>query len=241
MAWAMIGGVIVVIGLFLELFAEKERFKNLKSFRFWHGAKKWGERLVIAGICIEIADAGWTAHEINKNAPMNQPATKSSAVLVFSLTGANSEDLLLKPDLRFAELYGIIRKNRFLFLEAEAKDIKISTGWDNGTGKHFYTFEVELHSPVPLGGAPRPLNPQIKVSEIMRNMNTLEVYTGWIKNSAEVDEGYVEITINGDKTKTFVIPHQNPFFYPTNGFFGTNRFFDCLTMIATNNAEFNFK
>jgi hypothetical protein len=64
--FACIGGAIVVIGLLLETLAEKKWFKNVKSFRRWHSAKCFGEWMVIGGILIEVADAGWTAHEIKK-------------------------------------------------------------------------------------------------------------------------------------------------------------------------------
>ena len=80
--FASIGGGIVVVGLVLELLAEKKWFKTLRSMRFWNSAKTWGEWFVIVGICIEIADAGWTAYEIsnvNANSWQNKPIYAFSA------------------------------------------------------------------------------------------------------------------------------------------------------------------
>jgi hypothetical protein len=87
--FASFGGFVVVLGLALELLAEKKWFKNFRSMRFWNSAKTWGERLVIIGIIFEIADAGWTEYEIKKNDPMNQPVRSLSAILYFTVVGTN--------------------------------------------------------------------------------------------------------------------------------------------------------
>ena len=60
---ACIGGFIVLVGIVLEVLADKKWFKNVKAFRFWNGVKFWGEILVIVGIAIEVVDAGIAAND----------------------------------------------------------------------------------------------------------------------------------------------------------------------------------
>jgi hypothetical protein len=91
--FALIGGGIVVVGLVIELFAEKKWFKNLRSKRFWDSAKTWGEWIVIIGIVFEMGDAGWTAYEINENNPLNQPISTVSASVKIIVKGAKNVEL----------------------------------------------------------------------------------------------------------------------------------------------------
>ena len=63
---ATVGGVFVAVGLIVEKLAEKidERFSG--GYKA-HGCLEWfGWGLLMFGIFIEIADAGWTASEINR-------------------------------------------------------------------------------------------------------------------------------------------------------------------------------
>lgn len=66
MAWATIGGLVVAGGLAIEKFAEflDERF--LGEYKAHKRLELAGWWILMLGIWIELADAGWTAHEIRQ-------------------------------------------------------------------------------------------------------------------------------------------------------------------------------
>src|SRR5436190_24396332 len=77
---ALSGGVVVSVGVFLEVIADKEVFKDIRFYRFWGKLKHIGGWLVVIGVAIEVADAGFTAKEIKAAQttadaanPLNQP------------------------------------------------------------------------------------------------------------------------------------------------------------------------
>lgn len=64
MAWATLGGAVVALGLAIEKFADflNERFLGgYKAHKCLESAGWW---VLMLGIWVEIADAGWTSHEI---------------------------------------------------------------------------------------------------------------------------------------------------------------------------------
>jgi len=78
---AAAGGVAVFIGLLLEKIAEARKQKYAPSFfNPLHWLATLGWTILMAGIVIEIADAGWTAHEINKNNATNQPINTDAEI-----------------------------------------------------------------------------------------------------------------------------------------------------------------
>jgi hypothetical protein len=99
MAWALAGGLFVALGLIIERFSEwlDERF--LGEYRAHKKSDVWGWRILMFGICIEIADAGWTANEIKGNDPRNRPITSISAIATFRIKGDFSPPPLPYPDL----------------------------------------------------------------------------------------------------------------------------------------------
>jgi hypothetical protein len=88
--WAMAGAAIVLVGLFVELFAEKENFNGVRSFRRWKIAKKWGgEIVVIIGVAFEMVVGGIYAFRECKNDPLNQPIDSISSQVDFIMRGTN--------------------------------------------------------------------------------------------------------------------------------------------------------
>src|SRR5205807_119803 len=76
-------------GIIVEKVAEEmdDRF-----FGGYRGHKKlgwFGWMLLFVGIFIEIADEGWTAHEINKKNPINQPTSEIKAIAVIDIKETN--------------------------------------------------------------------------------------------------------------------------------------------------------
>ena len=60
---ACFGATIVLLGICMEVAADKKWFKNISALRFWESVKHWGGILVIVGIAIEVVDAGFVASE----------------------------------------------------------------------------------------------------------------------------------------------------------------------------------
>jgi hypothetical protein len=100
-----IGAVVVLIGLWMEYKSEDERrFKTINDFRSLKKKAKCGEKLVIAGVALEIVfsigfafKADWHTRQIeiaNENAaPRNQPITRLAARVDLVLAG----DVKLNP------------------------------------------------------------------------------------------------------------------------------------------------
>jgi len=90
--FACIGGAFVFVGLLLETLSDKQWFKTLDSFKRWKSLKHCGEWLVIAGIVVEMVDAGVTAWEIkqaDKINPLNQPIGLLAANVSLFENGTN--------------------------------------------------------------------------------------------------------------------------------------------------------
>jgi hypothetical protein len=96
--FAAFGGLIVIVGLWMEYTSEDEkRYKNIDNFRSLKATGKRGEIIVMAGILVEIAVAiGFAARddshmrqiEINNN-PMNQPISSVFAQVTIVERGTN--------------------------------------------------------------------------------------------------------------------------------------------------------
>jgi hypothetical protein len=81
------GGLLVLIGLFMETLPEIKEYKSLVWYRRSKCIKHWGEWLVIAGVFIEVVLSGFTAIDewqikqtAIKNDPFNQPLKSLNAV-----------------------------------------------------------------------------------------------------------------------------------------------------------------
>ena len=93
----MIGGILVIVGLAIEKFADwlNERYLGPPPKpHSWVGNIGW--LFLMAGIAIEIADADWTTHEISRakevaarNDPLNQPAQSAQVLIVLWTEGIN--------------------------------------------------------------------------------------------------------------------------------------------------------
>ena len=64
--WATIGGLLVAGGLIIEKFADWLDGRFLGGYKAHKALELSGWWILLLGILVEIADAGWTAHEIKK-------------------------------------------------------------------------------------------------------------------------------------------------------------------------------
>jgi hypothetical protein len=76
---ACAAGGVLLVGLLMEVLAEKKRYQTIASFRRWASAKRWGEWLVIVGVLGEVVVAGVTAINERRNDPWNKPIATASA------------------------------------------------------------------------------------------------------------------------------------------------------------------
>ena len=101
---ASVGGLVVFAGLWIEKDADEDKEKHLGKFssakRLIKFRSNIGWWVLIFGIGIEIADAGWTAHEIRKtevtaakNNPLNQPIVSVIAHIEFLQFGTNRTNI----------------------------------------------------------------------------------------------------------------------------------------------------
>jgi len=73
-AFALVGGFIVACGLGIEKIAEMLNDRFLGGYKAHKTLDWFGWGLLMFGIWVEIADAGWTAHVICLNPPALPPS-----------------------------------------------------------------------------------------------------------------------------------------------------------------------
>lgn len=196
---------MIFIGLLVELLAEKKWFKSLKSLRRWEFAKKFAEWTVIVGIVAEVADAGWTAHEISaaKNAARNQPIVNIEAFVDLMVSGskenkpADADKYFLNGTVANLDLYK--SKNDFSFSyfpKLIADKYMLYVGATNR--EYFIKFHPKLNGEgISLDGLTKSID-DIQSAKI--NVDFL--------SAGENSSGFVIISINSLK-KTFRISPQN--------------------------------
>jgi hypothetical protein len=104
-AWAMIGGLAVAAGLIIEKFAEILDDRFLGGYKAHKNLEWAGWFILMLGIFIEVADAGWTAHEISvKSNPWNGSILEISASAFIKVSGNDADLAPWGSPLRVANL-----------------------------------------------------------------------------------------------------------------------------------------
>jgi hypothetical protein len=107
---AGIGGLYVILGLWIEKDADEDKEKFPSKFavakRLVKCRSKIGWWILIVGIGIEIADAGWTAHEINETNkaqhdadPRNLPINSISGYAIVEVRAKGDRETNLAKNL----------------------------------------------------------------------------------------------------------------------------------------------
>lgn len=233
--WAMIGGIAVFVGLGVEKIADwmNERFLD-GSYKPHKTLEEVGWCILMFGIFVEIAVAGWSANDawqtrqiaIN-NYPLNQPVSDISANVVISLMGTQSStsptwwgasevaDLVL-IDTNMPQSFAVLIAYTFQRFDR--------VGIDETYG---ITFHEDLRNLYGRGVAKWPT-----VAEIMSNVTTVATYTKFIPHDAQPYTGNVEFLINGGIHKHFQIHYQKPL-GKKEGEWATGYNDDGFTIIAT--------
>src|ERR1017187_4554465 len=84
---ASVGGILVFFGLLLEKLAGNPWYPNIDGFRQRESKTRWGWRLLMSGILVEIGVGFAIAVKDEMDAPLNQPIATISATVWLCVKG----------------------------------------------------------------------------------------------------------------------------------------------------------
>ena len=214
---AAIGGVIVVVGLLMEHFGEKDWYKDSNHFDKCKSIYKKGEWFVIAGVGIEVVVAiltaigEWNLRQLaQKNDPLKQPVAQVSAVVNILVNATNV--VLRQPNYGVFDWisvgpFGLELKDCRWFDHHEGLEYYLKTT-TNREPPSYYTislkFEYAMGSAGIWGttGNSKDMDygfttPSMTVTDLISNFNDMEMYLEFITNKADFVKGSARIIING--------------------------------------------
>ena len=239
MLLAMVGGIIVAAGLAIEKTADFLDSRFLGEYRAHKMMELFGWWVLMVGIFIEIADAGWTAMEISRNDPHKMPIMALSGWMRLEIrplqgvqddgthirvSGANSmrfrQDNLTNLEWVSLELesFGNSKKIRFLEKSGKIGSRAISL---NDSGDKCERFDLFFEPDDSLFNSESLSTSEINVLRIgIPRWSSRDDFGA----SPIVVGGQAELTINSSLPKNFIIPPQTNVFHfatslATNGTF----------------------
>jgi hypothetical protein len=226
--WAMIGGFAVAGGLTIEKMAEFFDNRFLGEYKAHKTLELFGWWILMFGIGIEIADAGWTAHEIkqakqNEMAILNKtpgkiPVFSASAWAVFTIgtniVSTNKMQVVTgwtatvrffgtngnNPNVGEPHL-GLVSTELIWFGPREHLEIPIQFAWKQG---------------VPWNDLSSPNEPADELIEQLQHFSISPVF---LYENTEILGGELTLVLNGSVAKKFKIPRQIFFWGETNAHF----------------------
>lgn len=213
MFWATIGGIAVFIGLLLEKFAEwmDEKFLG-GTYKPHKTLESIGWSILMLGIFVEIAVAGWSANDVwqtrqmaIKNDPLNQPIGSATARVFIVENGTNTTpyDDLKKFPVDFAYM---VRLQLFNSKEPTKGVLLFCTSFnrftnDNGGFEWVMQYDREMSPHRWMFFEPLPdVRSAIKCDQVVLS-------APFIPRDTEILRGSVAITIN-EQRLIFDIPGQ---------------------------------
>jgi hypothetical protein len=172
--------------------------------------------------------------------PLNQPVSDVSAVVVFHVTGSNIDEVTRSLSRELPAGYLGLRWNGTNFPQGlnefgslQSEQMSGNAGF-HSDGRRFLFFKMNFQlRPLFMAKPHPPYTHPLTVSDVMTNIDTLDVYATRLTNNAEVIGGHVDLLINGSVRKKFEISPQKPLAgLGTNGFF-----YNSLGMLGTNVAS----
>jgi hypothetical protein len=250
---AAIGGLIVLRGLWLEGYREKEEFPTIEAFRTFKTMESRGRKWVFWGVLFEVIIAfalsikdGVQYHRLEKeifaNDPRQQPVSDILVSVVVKLEGTNFERIndpydvrinnwvmLLDnktnaPTLNLGNMGSLMAEDVLPFFRAKFQDRSVDY--------HGY-FMKYFENPVPpFEYEHQQPAPDIRpVAEyVLEKVKFLRISPGFIPNDKKVIGGEAWLTINGTLRRKFIIYPQG---MDTN-FQEWNPNFKSLVFLATN-------
>jgi len=205
--WAGIGGLVVLLGLCVEKLAEILNEKFLAPPLKPHAKlESIGWCILMAGICIETADAVCTAYEINNASPKNQPAADISAILRLDVKGTNFS-LTLPDPARHVSLQLIDNVNSpSSGLGFVASDVRPIAHYTNFATHEpiFWEYIFEFRHPympafdwLDIHNTNEWEPPLPTVKEALTTFRAMRIYVDFVPNDAEILKGDAKLFVNG--------------------------------------------
>ena len=205
------------VGLLLEKIADAKKEKYAPPFfKPLHWLSILGWIILMGGIVVEIADACWTAHEINnaKNAPRNAPISDMSATAILLIKGTDFNALtnwdarwiarmtLCEKDITSGLELSMLTSQRFDILSADnfLKDEPL-----------FVVGPKSLDVATPCGIRFRSFNfralhgreTQVKAID---DVNLLRMDINFLPQRIEIAGGSVELVVNNIQKRFLIFP-----------------------------------
>jgi hypothetical protein len=253
---ASIGGVLVFWGLWVEGPPDDAGPGDSEAVTRNKRKARRGWKILVAGILVEIVVAAvfaareaWQARqtsiEISKNDPLNQPVSDVSASVVFHVRQPDVAEVrqvsvnnlqagfmtFLVSDRTNSNSHVLANFNEFEQLECDREDMRFSQGFSSADARRFLMFEMKFRLRPIFGESDAQPDPPVRVSDIVKYVDGLEIAATGVKNSVEVTGGHVELRINEVRKKFIILPQKPYAAQETNGWFN-----NCLLMIATNSV-----
>jgi len=218
---ATIGGIAVAIGLVIEEMADILNERFLGGYKPHSALRLFGWWMLMFGICIEIADAGWTAHEIRQADPNMRSISDISAIVDIKVKANTPHEIPILTTSRVAgimmcetniiftnEVFGIGVLN---FLDAD----KFDRYFNGPTLDYVMRFHFSDYGVILMG------DKNIKTAGwAFDHVKFLDIQLEFLPHDAEILGGSAVLTINSGPQKWFEIRPQKDS-YPTGGTPGT--------------------
>jgi hypothetical protein len=203
------GGVLVLVGLLMERFSERDWHKNLSDFRRCKSVRVWGEWIVIAGIVVEIGVGILSALDAWKNDPLNRPIRDMAAVVSFKVKGGDFKEINMK-EMTHGSMSSVAYLN-ICETNGQVSDLMPGTLYADNFSKgyvesslasdrlYWMRFSVEdVGSHV---GNERPAKEIDKIKSLF-------IAAWFLPKNTEILGGHATIIINSGIQKDFEIPPQ---------------------------------
>jgi hypothetical protein len=230
---AMLGGMMVFRGLWIEKKADKEVFLNVDDFRSSKLKSKRGWNMLMLGIVVETAVAGvfaardgWEIRQIKineaKNDPLNQPILDIFATVQFRVNEANFSELppfgnprraadlwlMQPPSANIIALNGGRLNERLWdlmgFSDLPILDTDRSYSVPEKAGGRTYFMQFHFDEDWAFFG----LNRMEKQVNNLNHVNALRISVKCLPHNLEILDGSVKLVINDSVIKMFQIPQQ---------------------------------
>lgn len=213
-AAASIGGIILLVGLWLEYRADKIWHPNLDDFRSQHSKKKFGEILVMLGVVVEIVigfalaakderTERQTANQIAQmttNDPLNLPVVSASLEVKLYIVPPEGFIAWFRKPIDCQALGNVSDTNRFVLL---LHSISADPGAGPG-GDLWYTLRFDPRRPLErMKGITKSNVTARMIGECVNLLNIW--FTSFSMTNADIKGGSGTLFINGRPLKTFKI------------------------------------
>jgi hypothetical protein len=217
-AVASFGGILVFVGLWMEKGAEKGWFLNVNDLRKRRLKAKWGWRVLMLGIFVEIGTGAaltWhdvaenmqTAKQIAKNDPLNQPIASLTANAFFLQVGTNRTHIDPKKiESRAVWIQLRLGRSEQLKTNGEWDAMLICSSCESSSSSTNTWWFIEF-SRAGFGQFGPPM-PNGLVARTGNEWDAAEVDALFLPDDTEILEGELTLTINGATTRIFPIPRQ---------------------------------